>query len=128
MVGGQILLPRISLITTGGTISMRYDARLGGAVPAVSGDELVHMVPGLDEVARVELIEFSNVPSCHLTPERIFELCGLVRDTLARDDVDGVVVTHDTDDLEETSYMVDLLIDLIKRLLFTAVMRSTSEL
>jgi L-asparaginase len=122
------LLPRISLITTGGTISMRYDPQLGGPVPAVSGDELIHMVPGLDDVARVELIEFSNVPSCHLTPERIFELCSLVRDTLARDDVDGVVVTHGTDALEETSYMADLLLDPTKPLVFTAAMRNNSEL
>lgn len=122
------MLPRISLITTGGTISMRYDPRLGGPVPSVSGEELIHMVPGLDEVAQVELIEFSNVPSCHLTPERIFELCSLVRDTLARDDVDGVVVTHGTDALEETSYMADLLLDPAKPLVFTAAMRNNSEL
>src|SRR4051812_38677822 len=122
------MLPRITLITTGGTISMRYDPKLGGAVPAVSGDELVHMVPGLDDVAHVDLIEFSNLPSCHLTPERIFDLCGLVRDTLARDDVDGVVVTHGTDALEETSYMADLLLDPSKPLVFTAAMRNNSEL
>jgi L-asparaginase len=122
------LLPKITLITTGGTISMRYDPKLGGAVPAVSGEELVHMVPGLDDVARVELIEFSNVPSCHLTPQRMFELCALVRETLARDDVDGVVVTHGTDALEETSYMADLLLDPKKPLVFTAAMRNNSEM
>src|SRR5437762_11637294 len=88
------LLPKISFITTGGTISMRYDPTLGGAVPAVSGDELVHMVPGLDAVADIQLTEFANLPSCHLTPEKMFALCGLIRDTLARPDVDGVVITH----------------------------------
>ncbi len=49
-------MARIAFITTGGTISMRYDPKLGGAVPAVSGDELLHMVPGLEDVADVELI------------------------------------------------------------------------
>ena len=80
------MLPKIAIITTGGTISMRYDARLGGAVPAVSGEELMRLVPGLDDVARVELIEFANVPSCHLTPDRMFELCGVIRETLERED------------------------------------------
>jgi L-asparaginase len=107
---------------------MRYDPALGGAVPAVSGDELIRMVPGLDDVARIELIEFSNVPSSHLTPQRMFELAGLVRDTLARPEVDGVVVTHGTDALEETAYMADLLLDPGKPLVFTAAMRNNSEL
>ncbi len=122
------MLPKISFITTGGTISMRYDRTLGGAVPAVSGDELVRMVPGLDDVANIELTEFANVPSCHLTPDNMFALCGLIRDTLARPDVDGVVVTHGTDALEETAYMADLLLDPVKPMVFTAAMRNNSEL
>lgn len=122
------MLPAISFITTGGTISMRYDPVLRGAVPAVSGEELMHMVPGIDTIARVELNEFSNLPSCHITPELIFKLCGVIRDTLARDDVDGVVVTHGTDGLEETAYMADLLLNAGKPLVFTAAMRNNSEL
>src|SRR6476620_6883401 len=122
------MLPRITLITTGGTISMRYDPKLGGAVPAVSGDELIHMVPVLDDIARVELNEFSNVPSCHITPELMFELCGAIRYTLAREDVDGVVVTHGTDAVEETAYMAGLLLNAGKPLVFTAAMLNNSEL
>jgi L-asparaginase len=122
------LLPHVCVITTGGTISMRYDAELGGAVPAVSGNELLGLVPGLEEVAGVELIEYSNQPSCHLTPEMMFEICTLARDTLARPDVDGVVVTHGTDALEETAYMADLMVDSPKGLVFTAAMRNNSEM
>jgi L-asparaginase len=58
----------------------------------------------------------------------MFELCAIVRDTLARPDVDGVVVTHGTDALEETAYMADLLLDPDKPLVFTAAMRNNSEL
>lgn len=122
------MLPRICVITTGGTISMRYDAELGGAVPAVSGNELLAMVPGLEEVASLRLIEYSNQPSCHLTPHMMFEICALARETLAQPDVDGVVVTHGTDALEETAYMADLLIDSPKGLVFTAAMRNNSEM
>jgi L-asparaginase len=121
------VLPKIAIITTGGTISMRFDARLGGAVPAVSGDELMKLVPGLDDVARVELVEFANVPSCHLTPDMMFDLCRVIRKTLAREDVVGAVVTHGTDALEETAYMADLLVDSPKVLVFTAAMRNNSE-
>jgi L-asparaginase len=121
-------MPRIAVITTGGTISMRYDPALGGAVPAVSGAELLEMVPGIQDVASVELVEFSNVPSCHLTPAMMFELCHLVQNTLDRPDVDGAIVTHGTDALEETAYMADLWINSDKPLVFTAAMRNNSEM
>ena len=121
------MLPHVCVITTGGTISMRYDAELGGAVPAVSGNELLAMVPGLEEVANLSLTEYSNRPSCHLTPQMMFEICNLVRETLAQEDVDGIVVTHGTDALEETAYMADLFIDSPKGIVFTAAMRNNSE-
>jgi L-asparaginase len=107
---------------------MRYDPELGGAVPAISGEELVRMAPGVAQVAELQLIEFSNIPSCHLTPLTMFQLCALIRDTLARDGVDGVVVTHGTDAIEETAYMADLLLDSQKPLVFTAAMRNNSEM
>ena len=122
------MLPHICVITTGGTISMRYDEGSGGVVPAVSGHELLEMVPGLDGVASLQLLEYSNQPSCHLTPQMMFEICGLAREALGKEGVDGVVVTHGTDALEETAYMADLLIDSPKVLVFTAAMRNNSEM
>jgi L-asparaginase len=119
---------KIAVITTGGTISMRYDAALGGAVPAVSGEELLEMVPGLRDVAELELIEFANIPSCHLTPDTMFELCHVIQATLGRPDIDGVVVTHGTDALEETAYMSDLWVQSEKPVVFTAAMRNNSEI
>ena len=121
-------MPRIAVITTGGTISMRYDPALGGAVPAVSGAELLEMVPGIGEVASIDLVEFSNVPSCHLTPAMMFELCHVIQNTLDRPDVDGAIVTHGTDALEETAYMADLWVHSEKPLVLTAAMRNNSEM
>jgi L-asparaginase len=107
---------------------MRYDPALGGAVPAVSGDELLQMVPGVDKVASLELIEFSNLPSCHLTPATTFELCHVIQKTIDRADIDGVVVTHGTDALEETAYMTDLWVATDKPIVITAAMRNNSEI
>jgi L-asparaginase len=121
-------VPKIGVITTGGTISMRYDPALGGAVPAVSGDELLQMVPGVEKVASLELVEFSNLPSCQLTPTTMFELCHVIQTTIDRADIDGVVVTHGTDALEETAYMADLWVASDKALVFTAAMRNNSEM
>jgi L-asparaginase len=97
-------------------------------VPAISGDELLQMVPGVGEVAGIELIEFSNVPSCHLTPATMFDLCHVIQKTVDRSDIDGVVVTHGTDALEETAYMADLWVATEKAIVFTAAMRNNSEM
>src|SRR4051794_41308396 len=98
---------------------MRYDPVLGGAVPAVSGDELLQMVPGVGSVAELELVEFSNKPSCHLTPATMFQLCNVIQRTIDRPDVDGAVITHGTDALEETAYMADLWVNSHKPVIFT---------
>src|SRR6266702_919370 len=50
--------PTVVIITTGGTIASRLDPATGGVVPAVSGEELVRAVPGLAEVANVEVRPF----------------------------------------------------------------------
>ena len=41
----------IALVFTGGTISMRHDPTAGGAVPTLSGREIVALAPGIDKLA-----------------------------------------------------------------------------
>ena len=67
-------LPRVLLLATGGTISMRQDAALGGAVPRLSGREILDAVPGIDQVAEMEVREFGRFPGPHMTIERMWEL------------------------------------------------------
>jgi hypothetical protein len=52
----------VVLIATGGTISMKIDAESGGAVPRLTGAEILEAVPGVDEVARLEVREFGRYP------------------------------------------------------------------
>ena len=62
-------MKKVVVITTGGTIAMKYDPVTKGLVPAVSGEDLVEAVPELAKIAEVEVVEFSNVPSGHVTPK-----------------------------------------------------------
>lgn len=120
-------MKKIIVITTGGTIAMKYDPATRGLVPAVSGDDLIEAVPALKEIARVEAIEFANVPSGHMTPQMMFELAQLIDKYAAQADVDGIVVTHGTDTQEETAYLLSLATKTTKPVCITGAMRGASE-
>ncbi len=119
---------RVAVYFTGGTISMKYDPQIGAAVPALSGREILDHVTGLDSVASTEVIDFGRYPGPHMTPRLMMGLLARVRETLARDDIDGVVVTHGTDTLEETAYLLDLTINNAKPVVFVGAMRNSSEM
>lgn len=117
----------VVVIATGGTIAMKYDEEKGGLVPACTGKDLAEAVPGLDKVARLEFIQFSNIASPGMTPQNMFDLSQKIEETLKRSDVAGVVVTHGTDTLEETSYFLDLVHSSQKPVICTAAMRGASD-
>ncbi len=120
--------PRIAIFFTGGTISMRIDPQTGGAVPALSGEEIIAQVPGLEELAAFDVINFGRLPGPHWTPPRMLELARAVRAKLGDTQIDGVVITHGTDTLEETAYCLDLLLNASKPIVFVGAMRNSSEL
>lgn len=113
---------------TGGTISMRIDPLTGGAVPALSGEEILAAVPGIEALAEFDLTNFGRLPGPHVTPATMLELAQAVRGKLADDTIDGVVITHGTDTLEETAYCLDLLLTSPKPVVFVGAMRNSSEL
>lgn len=120
--------PNISLVFTGGTISMRFDPAVGGAVPILSGEEILAQVPGLKEIANVEVSNFSRLPGPHMTPAKMMELASAIRSLCSQPSLDAVVVTHGTDTLEETAYLVDLVLQEEKPIVFVGAMRNSSEL
>lgn len=120
-------LPTVVLISTGGTIASRIDPETGAVSALHTAEELLAMVPGLDEVATIEIVSFTSVNSWNMTPQMMFDLVTETLRQVERDDVHGVVVTHGTDTVEETSLMADLLLDTKKPVVFTAAMRNLSE-
>jgi len=120
--------PRAAIIFTGGTISMRLDPAAGGAVPMLSGEEILAQVPGLDQIAEVAATDFARLPGPHITPARMLELSRLVASQFADERVNGVVVTHGTDTLEETAYLLDLVLPSDQPVVLVGAMRNSSEL
>ncbi|MCX2963896.1 asparaginase [Gordonia aquimaris] len=100
---------RIVLISTGGTVSARTTA--DGAVPALSGHDLLGTADGdhlaFDEV-EVTTTDLMSVDSSAMSVADQFAIAATVRDALADPAVTGVVVTHGTDTMEESAYLVDL--------------------
>lgn len=119
---------KIAVIFTGGTISMKVDERIAAAIPALSGSEIMSMVTNIDKLADVEEITFGAYAGPQMTPQNILSLSEMTAKILDRNDIDGVVITHGTDSLEETAYFLDLKIKNDKPVVFVAAMRNNSEL
>jgi len=117
----------VHVLFTGGTISMRVDPGTGAAMPALSGEEIVSKVPGLRKEARLTLEDYARLPGPHVTPHWMWRLKERVGELLADAAVDGVVLTHGTDTLEETAYLLDLTIDDARPVVFCGAMRTVSE-
>ena len=121
-------MKKIAVIFNGGTISMKVDERIKAAVPSLTGEEIMSMVTGIEEYAEIESYSFSSMPSPHMTFEMMLKLSEFSKELLNREDIDGVVITHGTDTLEETAYLLDLTINSDKPVVITGAMRSGSEL
>jgi L-asparaginase len=117
----------IHLLFTGGTISMQRDPAAGGNVPTLGGEELVRFARGLDAIGPHRIENWAMVPACHLGPDRMWELRGRVREIAESGEVRGIVVTHGTDTIEETAYLLDRTLDRRVPVAITGAMRTSSD-
>jgi L-asparaginase len=123
----RTVLDMIAILFTGGTMSMRLDPKTGAAVPALSGGEILEHVPGLKAIAEIDFEDVSRLPGPHVTPEQMWRLARRAAAWLERPDVDGLVITHGTDTLEETAYLLDLLLLSSKPVVIVGAIRTISE-
>lgn len=115
-------LPRVRLLATGGTISMREGGRL-------TADELVKLMPNVGRYARPEFEQFANVASSQLTLEQWLDLAKRINRLFAGDvGLAGVVVTGGTDTLEELAYFLDLTVRSDKPVVVVGSMRGPGTL
>ena len=117
----------IAVFFTGGTIAMRQGAD-GAVRPALDLAALLAELPSvLPEVPEFLPVSWANLPSSHMTPELMFRLAQDVQATLDRDNIAGAIILHGTDVMEETAFMLDLLLDSSKPVVITGAMRSYGE-
>lgn len=105
---------------------MRPEPETGKLVPAVSGEELVEMLRW-PEAPPLELDDFARVPSFDMHGSLALSLGRRVIEHAARDDVAGIVVTHGTDTMEETAYLIDRLLSSDLAVVLTGAQRGADE-
>ena len=131
MNSSHISLPRITVLATGGTIAGEAGdaAKTSGYKAGVVGvDKLLGAVPSLSQVAQIQAEQVASIDSKDMTPALWATLCARVNALLAQDDIDGIVITHGTDTLEETAYLLHLTVKSEKPVVLTAAMRPATAL
>jgi L-asparaginase len=117
----------IGILFTGGTIAMRVDPVSGAAAPSMSAADIVAEIPTLGQVADFEIEEFSRLPGPHVTPEQMWRLARRAAAWLDRPDIEGLVITHGTDTIEETAFLLDLVLTSDKPVVLVGAMRTVSD-
>ncbi|MFC4402194.1 type II asparaginase [Gracilibacillus xinjiangensis] len=119
-------LPNVAILATGGTIAGSgksgtdtTDYKAG----ELSVEALIEAVPEMADIANISGEQIANVGSPQITNEILLELGNRINELLATDDVDGVVVTHGTDTLEETAYFLNLVVKSDKPVVVVGSMR-----
>jgi glutamyl-tRNA(Gln) amidotransferase subunit D len=96
-------LPRIALISTGGTIASKIDYRTGGVRAALSASELYASVPELAGIASVDPEVLMSEYSENLKPEHWTAIADKIAEKVRMNKYDGIVVSHGTDTMHYTA-------------------------
>jgi glutamin-(asparagin-)ase len=123
--------PNVVILATGGTIAgagadVTNSASYTAAKLAV--DKIIASVPQLSNVANVRGEQVFQIGSESFTDAKLIQLAKRVSALLKQDDVDGVVITHGTDTLEETSFFLDLVIKSDKPIVVVGSMRPATAM
>lgn len=119
-------MKKLLLIHTGGTISMSQDET--NKVVTNSDNPISNHQDIIKQYADVTEITPFNVPSPHMNIKYVETLKLIIEDANRDENYDGIVITHGTDTLEETAYLLDLTINVSKPITITGAMRSSNEI
>lgn len=131
LAGAVEKLPNIVILATGGTIAGSAAANTqttGYKAGALGVDTLINAVPELKTLANISGEQVANIGSENMTSDVLLKLSKRVNELLARSDVDGVVITHGTDTLDESPYFLQLTVKSDKPVVFAAAMRPATSI
>lgn len=132
LVAGNVpVLPHIVIMATGGTIA--------GVAPSatetkeykagvINVESLIRSVPGIDGVAKISGEQIVNIDSSQMTDEVWLKLANRINNLLSLKDVDGIVITHGTDTMEETAFFLNLVVKSEKPVVIVGSMRPSTAI
>lgn len=123
-------LPNVKVLATGGTIAgaQATQADAGYKSGTFSVNDLIKAVPQLTNVARLSGEQVANIGSQTMNHEVWLKLAARVNELLAQPDVDGIVITHGTDTMEETAYFLSLVVKSDKPVVLVGSMRPATAI
>lgn len=122
---------RIYVLACGGTIAGKAasaDDLTGYRAGMTSIGELLDAVPAVGDYAEVQGEQFVNIDSSDMTEALWQALAARVQEVADREDVDGIVITHGTDTMEETAYYLNLTVHTRKPVVLTGAMRPATAI
>jgi L-asparaginase len=123
-------LPRLRLLATGGTIAGAQTSGLSGGYKAAafSTEALIAAVPQLSELARLEVEQVAAIGSQDMDDATWLKLAARTQAAVDAAEIAGVVITHGTDTMEETAFLLNLVIRTDKPVVLVGAMRPATAI
>ena len=124
-------LANVMILATGGTIAgtgATSTTTVGYTAATVGVDRLIQAVPELKTVANVKGEQVFQIASENMNNDYWLKLAKRVNALLKQDDVDGIVITHGTDTIEETAYFLNLVVKSKKPVVIVGAMRPSTAM
>lgn len=120
----ESVLPNVKVLTTGGTIAAASAEGLSYQAGALPAERMLESIPQANQLARVSIEAIADVGSQDVDHEIWARLLQRVRQLLCDDAVDALVITHGTDTIEETAFLLHLATNAGKPVVLTGAMRA----
>lgn len=130
VAGQTAALPRVLVLATGGTIAGQADPRASGAYKsgAITGEQLIKSVPGLEKIATLQAEQISSIGSQDMNDKIWFELASRIQKAFDQNETEAVVITHGTDTMEETAFFLQNVLHVDGPVVLVGSMRPSSAL
>ncbi|HCV1825893.1 asparaginase [Staphylococcus aureus] len=119
-------MKHLLVIHTGGTISMSQDQSNKVVTNDINPISMHQDV--INQYAQIDELNPFNVPSPHITIQHVKQLKDIILEAVTNKYYDGFVITHGTDTLEETAFLLDLILGIEQPVVITGAMRSSNEI
>ncbi len=119
-------LPKVTIISTGGTIASRIDYRTGAVTSQFRATDILHAIPGLTGIARFGAVQLSNILSENMTPAIWRQLAWAVHDEIQAG-AQGIIITHGTDTMAYSAAAISFMVKTPVPIIFVGSQRSADR-